>query len=155
MKSHLFRFFTWLCMKTSVVSRRRFCFSISSTFYTSTIFGKWNISTHCQLYALGVPDCLRQLTLPLGDQGYLYSLHKNQLLGTLHFMVSERCYSTSCDFLKLLTHFFLNCLKVDYQHSETQATALMVASGRGCSGVVEQLLNLGANPHIKEPKNGW
>ena len=51
--------------------------------------------------------------------------------------------------------FLLNCLKVDYQHSETQATALMVASGRGCFSVVEQLLNLGANPHIKEPKNGW
>ena len=50
---------------------------------------------------------------------------------------------------------YLFLCTVDYQHSETQATALMVASGRGCSGVVEQLLNLGANPHIKEPKNGW
>ncbi|XP_068740703.1 3'-5' RNA helicase YTHDC2-like isoform X2 [Montipora capricornis] len=46
-------------------------------------------------------------------------------------------------------------ISVDYQHSETQATALMVASGRGCSSLVEQLLNLGANPLIKEPKNGW
>lgn len=49
--------------------------------------------------------------------------------------------------------FFISL--VDYQHSETQATPLMVASGRGCASVVEQLLNLGANPHIKEPKNGW
>ena len=56
-------------------------------------------------------------------------------------------------FVSLLMFSFLP--PVDYQHSETQATALMVASGRGCSGVVEQLLNLGANPHIKEPKNGW
>ena len=156
MKSHLFRFFTWLCMKTSVVSRRRFCVSISSTFYTSTIFGKWNISTHCQLYALGVPDGLRQLTLSLGDQGYLYFCIKmNYWVPCIYDFRAHKFYSTYCDFLKLLTHFFLNCLKVDYQHSETQATALMVASGRGCSGVVEQLLNLGANPHIKEPKNGW
>ena len=91
MKSHLFRFFTWLCMKTSVVSRR-FCVSISSTFYTSTLFGKWNISTHCQLYAVRVPDGLRQLTLSLGDQGYLYFCIL--LLGTLHFMVSEHINAT-------------------------------------------------------------
>ena len=49
----------------------------------------------------------------------------------------------------------LSSSTVDHQHSDTQATALMVASGRGCAGVVEQLLSLGANPHIKEPKNGW
>ena len=113
MKSHLFRFFTWLCMKTSVVSRRRFCVSISSTFYTSTIFGKWNISTHCQLYALGVSDCLRQLTLPLGDQGYLYFLHKNQLLGTLHFMVSE-CINATLHLVISWNYwhtFFLELLK--------------------------------------------
>ena len=44
---------------------------------------------------------------------------------------------------------------VDYQHTETKATALMVAAGRGCVEIVEQLLNMEANPHIREPKNGW
>ncbi|XP_073241899.1 3'-5' RNA helicase YTHDC2-like [Porites lutea] len=58
-------------------------------------------------------------------------------------------------FVQILYLIMHENISVDYQHSETQATALMVASGRGCSGVVEQLLNLGANPHIKEPKNGW
>ncbi|KAJ7384544.1 3'-5' RNA helicase ythdc2 [Desmophyllum pertusum] len=58
-------------------------------------------------------------------------------------------------FVQILYLIMHENISVDYQHSETQATALMVASGRGCSGVVEQLLSLGANPHIKEPKNGW
>jgi len=34
---------------------------------------------------------------------------------------------------------------VDYVHSETTVTALMVAAGRGFFGTVEQLLNMGAN----------
>jgi len=34
---------------------------------------------------------------------------------------------------------------VDYVHSETTVTALMVAAGRGFFGTVEQLLNIGAN----------
>ncbi|XP_013405941.1 probable ATP-dependent RNA helicase YTHDC2 [Lingula anatina] len=43
---------------------------------------------------------------------------------------------------------------VDYMHSETSATPLMIAAARGFTSVVEQLLNLGANIKIKA-SNGW
>ncbi|XP_029204296.2 3'-5' RNA helicase YTHDC2-like [Acropora millepora] len=70
--------------------------------------------------------------------------------------ISEAWLNGSEDaFVQILYLVMQENISVDYQHSETQATPLMVASGRGCASVVEQLLNLGANPHIKEPKNGW
>ncbi|KAG8130831.1 hypothetical protein E2320_017417 [Naja naja] len=45
-------------------------------------------------------------------------------------------------------------VSVDYRHSETSATTLMVASGRGFLNQVEQLIGMGANVHIKS-SNGW
>jgi len=45
-------------------------------------------------------------------------------------------------------------VSVDYRHSETSATALMVAAGRGFSSQVEQLISMGANVHSKA-SNGW
>ncbi|XP_065600330.1 3'-5' RNA helicase YTHDC2 [Cyrtonyx montezumae] len=45
-------------------------------------------------------------------------------------------------------------VSVDYRHSETSATALMIASGRGFTSQVEQLIRMGANIHCKSP-NGW
>ncbi|XP_038072672.1 3'-5' RNA helicase YTHDC2-like isoform X2 [Patiria miniata] len=46
-----------------------------------------------------------------------------------------------------LMHLILNeNVSVDYAHSETSATPLMLASGRGNVEVVERLLSLGANP---------
>ena len=112
MKSHLFRFFTWLCMKISVVSRRLFCVSISSTFYTSTFFGKWNISTSCQLYALGVPDVLRQLTSPLSDQGYLYFCVKmTYWVPCIYGFRAHKCYSTYLWFLENIDIFSRELLK--------------------------------------------
>ncbi|KAK2498468.1 hypothetical protein MC885_008233, partial [Smutsia gigantea] len=45
-------------------------------------------------------------------------------------------------------------VSVDYRHSETSATALMVAAGRGFSSQVEQLISMGANVHSKS-SNGW
>ncbi|OBS63863.1 hypothetical protein A6R68_07598, partial [Neotoma lepida] len=44
--------------------------------------------------------------------------------------------------------------RVDYRHSETSATALMVAAGRGFTSQVEQLISMGANVHSKA-SNGW
>lgn len=43
---------------------------------------------------------------------------------------------------------------VDYRHSETSATALMIASGRGFLSQVEQLISMGASIHCKS-SNGW
>ncbi|XP_070542906.1 3'-5' RNA helicase YTHDC2-like [Ptychodera flava] len=45
-------------------------------------------------------------------------------------------------------------VSVDYSHTETGATALMVAAGRGNSDVVEKLLNLGANVNVRS-SNDW
>ncbi|XP_033750300.1 LOW QUALITY PROTEIN: 3'-5' RNA helicase YTHDC2-like [Pecten maximus] len=45
-------------------------------------------------------------------------------------------------------------VSVDYQHSETGVTPLMVTTARGLSEEVEQLLNLGANVNLHTP-NGW
>lgn len=52
----------------------------------------------------------------------------------------------------LTSYLFL--LLVDYRHSETSATALMVAAGRGFTSQVEQLISMGANVHSKA-SNGW
>ncbi|XP_009982820.1 PREDICTED: probable ATP-dependent RNA helicase YTHDC2 [Tauraco erythrolophus] len=45
-------------------------------------------------------------------------------------------------------------VSVDYRHSETSVTALMIASGRGFLSQVEQLISLGASIHCKS-SNGW
>ncbi|XP_036258923.1 3'-5' RNA helicase YTHDC2 isoform X1 [Molothrus ater] len=52
-------------------------------------------------------------------------------------------------------HLILNeNVSVDYRHSETSATALMIASGRGFLSQVEQLISMGANIHCRS-SNGW
>ncbi|XP_030916425.1 3'-5' RNA helicase YTHDC2-like [Geospiza fortis] len=52
-------------------------------------------------------------------------------------------------------HLMLNeNVSVDYRHSETSATALMIASGRGFLSQVEQLISMGASIHCKS-SNGW
>uniref|UniRef100_A0A8C4XPF2 3'-5' RNA helicase YTHDC2 n=1 Tax=Falco tinnunculus TaxID=100819 RepID=A0A8C4XPF2_FALTI len=45
-------------------------------------------------------------------------------------------------------------VSVDYRHSETSATPLMIASGRGFLSQVEQLISMGASIHCKS-SNGW
>ncbi|XP_064497301.1 3'-5' RNA helicase YTHDC2 isoform X2 [Pseudopipra pipra] len=45
-------------------------------------------------------------------------------------------------------------LSVDYRHSETSATALMIAAGRGFLNQVEQLISMGASIHCRS-SNGW
>ncbi|KAM8961846.1 3'-5' RNA helicase YTHDC2 [Pelodytes ibericus] len=45
-------------------------------------------------------------------------------------------------------------VSVDYRHSETSASPLMVAAGRGFLSQVEQLIGMGANVHSKA-SNGW
>ncbi|XP_062369135.1 3'-5' RNA helicase YTHDC2-like [Cinclus cinclus] len=45
-------------------------------------------------------------------------------------------------------------VSVDYRHSETGATALMISSGRGFLSQIEQLISMGASIHFKS-SNGW
>ncbi|XP_050186132.1 3'-5' RNA helicase YTHDC2-like [Myiozetetes cayanensis] len=45
-------------------------------------------------------------------------------------------------------------LSVDYRHSETSATPLMIAAGRGFLNQVEQLISMGASIHCRS-SNGW
>lgn len=52
------------------------------------------------------------------------------------------------NFTQILHLIHSENISVDYQHSQTLVTTLMVAAGRGCLNTVEQLLNLGANLNL-------
>lgn len=72
----------------------------------------------------------------------------------------DRCLSDAwihgCEdsFTQLLHLILSENVSVDYQHSETSVTPLMVAAGRGYLNTVEQLLNLGANINVRA-SNDW
>ncbi|XP_051523162.1 3'-5' RNA helicase YTHDC2 isoform X2 [Myxocyprinus asiaticus] len=57
-------------------------------------------------------------------------------------------------FIQLFNLILNESISVDYSHSETSATPLMVAAGRGFISQMEQLLSMGANVNIKA-SNGW
>ncbi|XP_026778235.2 3'-5' RNA helicase YTHDC2 isoform X2 [Pangasianodon hypophthalmus] len=57
-------------------------------------------------------------------------------------------------FVQLFNLIVNENISVDYRHSETSATPLMVAAGRGFIGQMEQLLSMGASVHVKA-SNGW
>ncbi|XP_073533333.1 3'-5' RNA helicase YTHDC2 isoform X2 [Phyllobates terribilis] len=57
-------------------------------------------------------------------------------------------------FAQLLQLILTENVSVDYRHSETSASPLMVAAGRGFLSQVEQLIGMGANVHSKA-SNGW
>lgn len=58
------------------------------------------------------------------------------------------------NFAQLLYFILSENVSVDYQHSTTSVTPLMVAAGRGCLNTTEQLLNLGANLNLRAD-NEW
>ncbi|XP_015520709.1 3'-5' RNA helicase YTHDC2 [Neodiprion pinetum] len=58
------------------------------------------------------------------------------------------------NFTQLLYFIQSENVSVDYQHSKTSVTPLMVAAGRGCIDTTERLLNLGANLNIRSV-NEW
>ncbi|XP_063990992.1 3'-5' RNA helicase YTHDC2-like [Diachasmimorpha longicaudata] len=58
------------------------------------------------------------------------------------------------NFSQLLHLILSENISVDYQHTNTLVTPLMVAAGRGCINTTEQLLNLGANLNIRA-SNEW
>uniref|UniRef100_A0A673WHB1 YTH N6-methyladenosine RNA binding protein C2 n=1 Tax=Salmo trutta TaxID=8032 RepID=A0A673WHB1_SALTR len=57
-------------------------------------------------------------------------------------------------FIQLFNLILSENVSVDYMHSETSATPLMVAAGRGFLSQIEQLLRMGASVRIKA-SNGW
>ncbi|XP_029921977.1 3'-5' RNA helicase YTHDC2 isoform X2 [Myripristis murdjan] len=57
-------------------------------------------------------------------------------------------------FIQLFNLIGSETFDVDYMHSETSATPLMVAAGQGFLSQMEQLLNMGADISIKS-SNGW
>ena len=60
------------------------------------------------------------------------------------------------DVFDQILHFIFNeNVCIDYRHSETTMTTLMVASARGFSNLVERLLELGADPKLKDAKQNW
>ncbi|KAM3874374.1 LOW QUALITY PROTEIN: 3'-5' RNA helicase YTHDC2-like [Diretmus argenteus] len=57
-------------------------------------------------------------------------------------------------FTQLINIIVNKNISVDYMHSETSATPLMVAAGRGFLSQMDQLLKMGASINIKA-SNGW
>ncbi|XP_043278621.1 3'-5' RNA helicase YTHDC2-like [Venturia canescens] len=58
------------------------------------------------------------------------------------------------NFAQLMHLLLSENVSVDYQHTQTSVTPLMVAAGRGCLNTTEHLLNLGANLKIRS-SNDW
>lgn len=53
-----------------------------------------------------------------------------------------------------IIHLIMNeNVNIDYQHSDTKMTSLIVASARGNLTLTEQLIELGAKLHIRDPNN--
>ncbi|KAL1420950.1 hypothetical protein MTO96_004318 [Rhipicephalus appendiculatus] len=68
----------------------------------------------------------------------------------------QNAWMTGTDeaFSQLLYHILSDNISVEYRHSETSATALMLAAGRGKVEIVEELLSLGADP-LTRASNDW
>ncbi|GFU19130.1 3'-5' RNA helicase YTHDC2 [Nephila pilipes] len=76
------------------------------------------------------------------------------LVATVDKVIEDVWMSGDDDFSYLMQLILSENVSVDYQHSETNVSPLMLAAGRGNIDVVEQLLVLGASIHIKST-NGW
>uniref|UniRef100_A0A673L0B5 RNA helicase n=1 Tax=Sinocyclocheilus rhinocerous TaxID=307959 RepID=A0A673L0B5_9TELE len=72
------------------------------------------------------------------------------LLREMDACISNIFLNQDADAFVQLFNLILNeNISVDYRHSETSATPLMVSSGRGFLSQMEQLLSMGANANIK------
>uniref|UniRef100_A0AAY5KMB6 RNA helicase n=1 Tax=Esox lucius TaxID=8010 RepID=A0AAY5KMB6_ESOLU len=77
------------------------------------------------------------------------------LLKEMDACISDIFLNQDADaFVQLFNLILSENVSVDYMHSETSATPLMVASGRGFLGQIEQLLSMGASVKMKA-SNGW
>ncbi|XP_042579270.1 LOW QUALITY PROTEIN: 3'-5' RNA helicase YTHDC2-like [Cyprinus carpio] len=77
------------------------------------------------------------------------------LLREMDACISNIFLNQDADAFVQLFNLILNeNISVDYRHSETSVTPLMVSAGRGFLSQMEQLLSMGANANIKA-SNGW
>ncbi|KAG7476581.1 hypothetical protein MATL_G00084360 [Megalops atlanticus] len=77
------------------------------------------------------------------------------LLKEMDACISDIFLNQDADaFVQLFNLILSENVSVDYRHSETSATPLMVAAGRGFLSQIEQLLSMGANVNLKA-SNGW
>ncbi|VDI58889.1 ATP-dependent RNA helicase YTHDC2 [Mytilus galloprovincialis] len=77
------------------------------------------------------------------------------VINELDQLLSEAWLTGKEDVFSQIFHLILSeNVSLDYQHSHTSITPLMIAAGRGFTSVVEQLLNLGANINVKA-SNDW
>ncbi|KAL0965522.1 hypothetical protein UPYG_G00282400 [Umbra pygmaea] len=77
------------------------------------------------------------------------------LLKEMDACISDIFLNQDADaFVQLFNLIMSENVSVDYMHSETSATPLMVAAGRGFLSQIEQLLSMGASIKLKA-SNGW
>uniref|UniRef100_A0A1A7XDF5 RNA helicase n=1 Tax=Iconisemion striatum TaxID=60296 RepID=A0A1A7XDF5_9TELE len=108
------------------------------------------------------PSFLHDGDLEDEDDGSIYKLNDDDAEQPEPWLVKEMDSCISNIFLhndqeafSQLFNLILNeCVAVDYMHSETGSTALMVAAGRGFLSQMQQLLSLGADINLKAA-NGW
>ncbi|XP_061428277.1 3'-5' RNA helicase YTHDC2-like [Lethenteron reissneri] len=103
--------------------------------------------------------CLPDHTKMLNDEGESAFVQEAErdgsnlepwLLKEMDACISNLWMNRDEDAFTQLLHLLLSeRVSVDYRHSETTATPLMVAAGHGFIGIVEQLLRMGANVNVK------
>uniref|UniRef100_A0AAR2LDW1 RNA helicase n=1 Tax=Pygocentrus nattereri TaxID=42514 RepID=A0AAR2LDW1_PYGNA len=111
-----------------------------------------------------LPTCILQENDLLDDGGESVFSHLNEkdvaslepwLLKEMDTCISDIFLEQDADaFIQLFNLILNENISVDYRHSETSATPLMVAAGRGFISQMEQLLSIGASVYIKA-SNGW
>ncbi|XP_036436605.1 3'-5' RNA helicase YTHDC2 [Colossoma macropomum] len=110
------------------------------------------------------PACILQENDLLDDGGESVFSQLNEkdvaslepwLLKEMDTCISDIFLEQDADaFIQLFNLILNENISVDYRHSETSATPLMVAAGRGFISQMEQLLSMGASVHIKA-SNSW
>ncbi|XP_077514316.1 3'-5' RNA helicase YTHDC2-like isoform X2 [Amblyomma americanum] len=88
------------------------------------------------------------------DEGDSPNIDAHQAAEMDHALQNAWMTGTDEAFSQLLYYFLSDNVPVEYRHSETSATALMLAAGRGKVEVVEELLSLGADP-LARSSNDW
>lgn len=77
------------------------------------------------------------------------------LIKEMDQLLTEAWLTGKEDVFTQIFHLILNeNVTVDYVHSETSVTPLMVAAGRGFLSIIEQLLNMGTNIFLRS-SNDW